>query len=89
MTIKNIIYSPDFLKDIESLPQEIINLAFKKEQIFKKNPFHSSLRPHPLKGKLRGLWSISVNMHYRVIFQLEDDNVLFISIGKHDIYKNL
>jgi len=89
MTIKSVIYAPDFLRDIGNLPREITDLAFKKEKIFKENPFHPSLRTHPLKGKLRGLWSISINMYYRMIFQLEEDKVIFISIGKHDIYKNL
>lgn len=89
MTIKNVIYTSDFLNDLKKLPRELIDLSFKKEKIFKENPFHPSLRPHPLKGKLKGLWSISINMHYRMIFQLEGSEVVFISIGKHDIYRNL
>jgi addiction module RelE/StbE family toxin len=89
MTTKNVIYTSDFLNDIEGLPKEITDLSLKKEKIFKENPFHPSLRPHPLKGRLRGLWSISVNMQYRIIFQLEKNEVVFISIGKHDIYRNL
>jgi addiction module RelE/StbE family toxin len=89
MKIKNIIYSSDFLKDIDSLPKEITNLAFKKEKIFRESPFHPSLRSHPLKGKLEGLWSISINTKYRIIFQIEEGDVVFISIGRHDIYRNL
>ncbi|MFA5729950.1 MAG: type II toxin-antitoxin system mRNA interferase toxin, RelE/StbE family [Candidatus Paceibacterota bacterium] len=89
MTIKSIVYSSDFLNDMEGLPQEISSLALKKEKILKESPFHPSLRLHPLKGKLKGLWSMSVNMQYRIIFQLEDNEVVFISIGKHDIYRNL
>lgn len=89
MKIKNIIYSSDFLKDIDNLPKEIIDLAFKKEKIFRESPFHPSLRSHPLKGKLEGLWSMSINKKYRIIFQVEESEVVFISIGKHDIYRSL
>ena len=90
MTNRKIVYSPAFLRKAEKLSREIIDLAREKERIFEKNPFHPSLRLHPLKGKLRNLWSISVNFKYRIIFEYNDSGeVLFLSIGKHDIYRNL
>jgi plasmid maintenance system killer protein len=86
----NIYYSSRFLKRIEDLPQEIIDLTIKKEEIFKKNPWHPSLRVHSLRGELRGYWSISINKQYRIIFEHKGNgDTLFLSIGKHDIYKNL
>jgi len=86
----NIFYSPKFLKRLEGLPQEIIDLTAEKVMIFEKNPWHPSLRIHSLKGKLRGYWSISINKQYRIIFDhKENGDTLFLSIGKHDIYKNL
>lgn len=85
----NIYYSKDFKEQWGDLPKEIKDLAIEKEKLFKDNSLHPSLRLHPLKGKLKGLWSISISMQYRIIFQLEGKEVVFISIGKHDIYKNL
>lgn len=85
----NIYYSRDFKEQWEKLPQEIKDSAIEKQKIFKENSLHPSLRLHPLKGKLKGMWSISINMQYRIIFQLEEKDVVFVSIGKHDIYKNL
>ena len=90
MIVKNIIYSPRFLKRLHKIPKEIINKTIEKEELFKINPLHPSLRLHALKGKFLGYWSISVNKNYRIIFRrLSNGDILFISVGKHDIYKNL
>ena len=90
MIIKEIYYSKKFTKEIKKLPKEIIDLAIKKETIFRKNPIHSSLRLHELHGKFKGIWSISIASNYRIIFErMDNGDILFISIGKHDIYKYL
>jgi addiction module RelE/StbE family toxin len=45
---------------------------------------------HELHGKFKGIWSISITNNYRIIFaRMENGDILFISIGKHDIYKYL
>jgi len=90
MIIKEIHYSKKYLKNIKKLSREIIDLVVKKEKIFRKNPLHSSLRLHELHGKLKDLWSVSITSNYRIIFKrMENGDILFISIGKHDIYKYL
>jgi len=90
MIIKNIHYSKKFIKELRGLPKDIINIAIKKEIVFKNNPLHPSLRLHELHGKLQGIWSISISGGYRIIFErMENGDILFISIGKHDIYKYL
>jgi addiction module RelE/StbE family toxin len=90
MTIKQIHYSQRFVKDLKKLPKQVLNLAIKKEEIFKDNPLHPSLRLHELHGKFKGIWSISITNNYRIIFaRMENGDILFISIGKHDIYKYL
>jgi len=90
MIIKNIHYSKKFIKELRELPRDIIDLAIKKEEIFKDNPLHPSIRLHELHGKFRGIWSISITSNYRIIFErMKNGDILFISIGKHDIYKYL
>ncbi len=90
MIITQILYSSKFVVELKKLPKEIIVLAAKKENIFKNNPLHPSLRLHMLKGKLKGLWAISITAGYRIIFERQiNGDILFISVGKHDIYKNL
>jgi len=90
MKVGNIHYSRKFIKEAKKLPKEITELTMKKEEIFRNNPLHSSLRLHELHGKFSGFWSISITSNYRLIFERErNGDILFISIGKHDIYKYL
>jgi proteic killer suppression protein len=37
-----------------------------------------SYRLHPLKGDLKGLWSITVQANWRVTFRFEDENVYIL-----------
>ena len=90
MIVKEIHFSKKFIKELKKLPKEIFKLAVKKEQIFRNNPLHPSLRLHALHGSFEGLWSISITGNYRIIFErMEGGNILFISIGTHDLYKHL
>jgi len=90
MIVNNIIYSPSFLKLSKKLPLHILKAAENKETIFRKNPLHPSLRLHELHGKLNNKWSISITGNYRIIFERQENgDILFLSIGSHDIYKYL
>jgi len=90
MIVTAIFYSSKFVAELKNLPKDIVLLAAKKEKIFKENPLHPSLRIHMLVGKLKGLWSISITGGYRIIFERQSNgDILFISIGKHDIYRSL
>ncbi|WP_373479884.1 type II toxin-antitoxin system YafQ family toxin [Geminocystis sp.] len=65
-----------------------INLEIKfrnKLEIFKNNPFDSRLKTHKLSGKLKDLWSFSIEYDQRVVFYFIDtDKIVFIDIGNHD-----
>jgi len=90
MIIKEIHYSKKFIKELKKLPKEILDLAINKEEIFRDNPLHPSLRLHELHGKFKGIWSISLTQNFRIIFErMPNGDILFVSIGKHDIYKYL
>ncbi len=90
MIVKNLEYSRKFVKKLKKLPLHIIKVAGEKEKIFKENPLHPSLKLHELHGKLNDLWSISISDSYRIIFERQENgDIVFISIGKHDIYKYL
>lgn len=89
MIKNNILYSNSFKQRFLKLTKNIADIAIEKEKIFRENPFHPSLRLHELKGNINGLWSISVNLKYRIIFKyMKNGDILFISIGKHDIYRD-
>lgn len=65
---------------------ELLSVYEKTLILMTKNPFHPSLRLYKLKGSLKSLYSISINMQYRVVidFLIEDDKILFIDNGAHD-----
>jgi len=90
MKIKEIYHNDVFEKQFLKLPFSIQQKAILKEILFKKDPFHPSLRLHKLKGKLSGLWCISIDKKYRLIFEpVENGIFLFHGIGKHSIYDSL
>ena len=63
-------------------------LAAEKDQRFRANPFDARLRTHALKGRLKGLWSYSVDYRHRILFEfLPHGAVLYHDIGSHDVYR--
>jgi len=86
--IKSIEYSEKFLKSLEKLPERIIEKAGVKEKIFRENPFDSRLGTHKLHGKEKEVQAFWVDYNYRIKFIfLSDEEVLFLDIGTHKIYK--
>jgi len=58
---------------------------WKKVEQFTIDPFDQSLKTHKLSGKLKELWSFSVEYDDRVLFYFtEDGNAVFVDIGSHD-----
>jgi mRNA-degrading endonuclease YafQ of YafQ-DinJ toxin-antitoxin module len=58
--------------------------------LLENDPFHPSLRLHPLRGRLQGLHSASITMRYRITLELEirDKEILFVDIGGHgEVYR--
>jgi len=81
-------YTPNFfrkLKKLESLLQEEV---FEKIELFENKENHKTLKVHKLRGKIKGLYGFSVNYDTRIIFEyINNDTVLFLTIGNHYIYK--
>jgi len=58
---------------------------WKKLKVFIDDPFDGSLRTHKLTGKLKDLWSFSVEYDVRVIFYFVKENkAVLVDVGKHD-----
>jgi len=55
-------------------------------QLLEINPFHPSLRLHRLRGKLKDLYSVSINIQYRIVlyFVIKDDLLIPVDVGSHD-----
>lgn len=82
-----IIYSPRFQKNFKKLSIEIIDNTIEKILLLEENLFHTQLKTHKLHGKLNDYYSFSVNYKYRVIFEVDKEEIILLDIGDHDIYK--
>ncbi len=52
---------------------------------FTADPFDPSLKTHKLSGKLKELWSFSLDYDERILFYFtEDEKAVFVDIGSHD-----
>jgi mRNA-degrading endonuclease YafQ of YafQ-DinJ toxin-antitoxin module len=71
-----------FLKRHPGLRQPYL----KTLQLLELNPAHPSLRLHPLRGRLDGLHSISINLSYRITLELliQDGQIIPVNVGDHD-----
>ena len=59
-----------------------------EEKIFRENPFNPILKTHKLTGKEKEAWAFWINYTYRIkLLFLNDEEVLFLDIGTHEIYK--
>lgn len=71
-----------FLKRHPELRQQYL----KTLQLLEANPFHPSLRLHPLSGRLEGLHSVAINLSYRITLELliQDEQIIPVNVGDHE-----
>ena len=87
-----IVYTESYIKRTQKFigkHPEIIKQYGKTLKLLEQNPNHPSLRLHKLKGRLSELYSVSINITYRIsiIFIVNDDTIIPVDIGKHeDVY---
>jgi toxin HigB-1 len=73
-----------FKKRIQGNNELEVKFRAKLER-FRDNPFDPSLKTHKLSGKLKNLWSFSIEYDRRVLFYFTDDGkAVFVDIGNHD-----
>jgi len=48
---------------------DLVNSFKDRIVLFADDPFHPSLKTHPLSGILKGLWSLSLSREHRLIFK--------------------
>ena len=65
---------------------DLISQYEKTLKILEINPDHPSLRLHQLKGKLKDLDSISINISYRITleFFITNKEIVLVNVGHHD-----
>jgi mRNA-degrading endonuclease YafQ of YafQ-DinJ toxin-antitoxin module len=55
-------------------------------KLLELDPLHPSLRLHQLKGKLKDLFSVSINVSYRITleFYMNEHEIILVNVGHHD-----
>lgn len=87
-----ILYTDSYLKRARKFIKKHPDLLSQYEKTLKLmeiNPYHPSLRLHKLRGKLSELYSVSINISYRItiLFIIHHDKIIPIDIGSHeDVY---
>jgi mRNA-degrading endonuclease YafQ of YafQ-DinJ toxin-antitoxin module len=87
--VAEILYTDSYLKRASKFIKKHPDLVSQYEKTLKLleiNPNHPSLRLHKLHGKLSKLYSVSINISYRIfiIFLIEDDKIIPIDLGSYD-----
>ena len=88
-----IIYTESYNKRARKFIKKHTHLLKQYEKtlrLLEVNPYHPALRLHKLKGKLSNLYSVSINISYRISlnFLIEKDKIILIDVGTHEeVYK--
>lgn len=83
-----VLFKPNFVRQYKKLSFELQTEVKEKINLFKKDPKHSFLKTHKLKGKLSSYFSFSVNYKYRIVFEYENkETAILLAVGDHDVYR--
>jgi mRNA-degrading endonuclease YafQ of YafQ-DinJ toxin-antitoxin module len=89
MPVYTIIYPESYIKRARRFLAKHPDLArqYRKTlELLEINPFHPSLRLHPLKGRLAGLHAVSINVSYRITleFIINEKEIILVHVGSHE-----
>lgn len=84
-----IIYSGPYIKKEKKFIKKHPDLVQQYEktiELLELNPHHPSLRLHKLTGKLSDLYSVYINITYRlsIEFLIQDEKIIPVDIGTHE-----
>ncbi len=89
MAAYTIIYPESYIRRARKFLSRNPDLARQYQKILELleiNPFHPSLRLHPLKGRLAGLHVVSINISYRITLELfiRENEIILVNVGAHE-----
>jgi mRNA-degrading endonuclease RelE of RelBE toxin-antitoxin system len=77
-----------FRKRLDDLSASVQEQADKAYALWQENPYHPSLQFKRVSQK-QPIYSVRVNINYRVLGLLEADHIYWYWIGAHDEYDEL
>ncbi|MEH2423032.1 MAG: type II toxin-antitoxin system mRNA interferase toxin, RelE/StbE family [Nostoc sp.] len=91
--MKNLVWSPTFVRAFKRLVKKNPELRSQIEQILQQiaeDPFQLSLRSHKLKCDSSGRYSCSIDYRNRILFKFvtnpesREEEILLLTLGSHD-----
>lgn len=84
-----LIYTTSYIKRASKFAKkypDLLSQYGKTLKLLEIDPHHPSLRLHPLKGKLKKLCSVSINISYRITleFFMTEKEIILVNVGHHD-----
>jgi len=84
-----LVYTNSYIKRAKRFVKKHPELTGQYEKTLKLleiNPQHPSLRLHQLKGNLKDLHAISINVSYRITleFYFNNKEIILVNVGHHD-----
>jgi len=85
----NLVYTNSYIKLASKFVKKHPDLISQYEKTLKLleiDPNHPSLRLHSLKGKMKDLHSVSINISYRITleFIIIKKEIILVNVGHHD-----
>lgn len=78
-------YSTRFIRTFRKIKPDLQEEIIEKVELLKNASNHKRLKVHKLTGKLKGIWSFSVNYRIRITFAKPKKNILVLeTVGTHD-----
>jgi len=89
MAAYTIIYPESYIRRARKFLKRHPDLARQYQktlELLEINPFHPSLRLHPLKGRLAGLHGVSINISFRITLELiiRKQEIILVNVGTHE-----
>ena len=79
---------PRFWRHYRRPPREAQELAEKSFELFKADPYHSSLHFRKMGGR-KQLWSVRDGAHYRALGVEKSEGIVWFWIGSHAQYDQM
>jgi toxin HigB-1 len=87
--VPKILYTQSYIRRAQKFAKrhpDLLGQYEKTLRLLEANPSHPSLRLHKLGGRHEGLYSVSINVTYRISleFIIKDDTVIPVDVGTRD-----
>jgi addiction module RelE/StbE family toxin len=85
--MRQVLFSNDFVRDYQGLPESIRKKADEAIQRILENPRHPSLQMKKMQPKQRGIWEARVTQGYRLTFRVDGELITMRRVGTHDLLR--